>query len=196
MGRRSDGVTSVRVMTNPSEDITPDMKNWTWVLEAACDECGFDTRRVRAHDIADVVRANAAAWPGVLRRPDATQRPHPGVWSALEYACHVRDVYRVFAERLSLMLDASDPEFADWDQDATAVEDGYATQDPAMVSGELLSAAEDIATAFDAIADDDWQRTGRRGDGSVFTVETLGRYMVHDPEHHLYDVAGVTAWKP
>jgi nitrogen regulatory protein PII len=94
------------------------------------------------------------------------------------------------------MLDASDPEFADWDQDATAVEDGYATQDPAMVSMELLSAAEDIATAFDAIADDDWQRTGRRGDGSVFTVETLGRYMVHDPEHHLYDVAGVTAWKP
>jgi hypothetical protein len=25
----------------------------------------------------------------------------------------------------------------------------------------------------------------------VFTVETFGRYFIHDPVHHLYDVTGV-----
>ena len=29
---------------------------------------------------------------------------------------------------------------------------------------------------------------GRRSDGSAFTVESLGRYWLHDVEHHLHDV--------
>ena len=33
-------------------------------------------------------------------------------------------------------------------------------------------------------------RTGRRSDGARFTVTTLGQYLVHDPVHHLNDVAG------
>ena len=33
-----------------------------------------------------------------------------------------------------------------------------------------------------------WQRRGLRSDGSEFTVETLGRYHLHDVVHHLYDV--------
>ena len=31
-------------------------------------------------------------------------------------------------------------------------------------------------------------RPGRRSNGSVFTVETLGRYFLHDVLHHLHDV--------
>jgi hypothetical protein len=33
-------------------------------------------------------------------------------------------------------------------------------------------------------------RLGRRSNGSVFTVETLGKYFLHDLEHHAHDVAG------
>ena len=40
----------------------------------------------------------------MLVRDDATGRPRPGVWSALEYGCHVRDVHVLFAERVRLML--------------------------------------------------------------------------------------------
>jgi len=32
-------------------------------------------------------------------------------------------------------------------------------------------------------------RTGRRSDGAEFTVDTFARYFVHDPIHHLHDVA-------
>jgi hypothetical protein len=182
-------------MTASSGDIVPDTKDWTWVLQEVCGECGFDTRSVGRADISEIVRINAAAWPAVLARHDAAHRPAPGVWSAVEYACHVRDVFRLFHERLALMLREDSPEFENWDQDATAVAQRYASQDPAVVTIELSDAARSVAAAFDAVADDAWGRTGLRSDGSQFTVETLGRYFVHDPEHHLYDVTGSTAWR-
>ena len=34
-----------------------------------------------------------------------------------------------------------------------------------------------------------WDRPGRRSNGSVFTVDTLARYHLHDVEHHLHDVS-------
>src|SRR6187551_2418321 len=37
--------------------------------------------------------------------------PTPQVWSPLEYACHVRDVHRVFGERVQMMLAVDDPLF-------------------------------------------------------------------------------------
>jgi len=88
------------------------------------------------------------------------------------------------------MLAQVDPAFENWDQDAAAIADGYGEQDPAVVSVELAVAAESAAAAFDAVGEDDWQRTGRRSNGSVFTVETLGRYFLHDLTHHLHDVRG------
>ena len=183
-------------MTTSDPDITPDTKDWTWVLDEACPECGFDTRRVAPGDIPDVVAANAAAWPEVLAREDAAGRPRPGVWSPLEYACHVRDVFDIFARRLDLMLAEDDPLFENWDQDVTALEDDYAAQDPTRVASQLAAAAARAAAAFAAVPPGAWGRTGRRTDGARFTVETLGRYFVHDPEHHLWDVRGSTAWTP
>ena len=177
-------------------DIAPDTKDWTWVLETACPECGFDTRRVTPADIPDVVRANAGRWPAVLNRPDAGQRPSAGVWSPLEYGAHVRDVFEVFTARLKRMLSETDPLFDNWDQDATALDDDYRSQDPAEVAEQLTDAADRAAAAFAAVPDGAWGRTARRTDGAQFTVQTLGRYFVHDPEHHLWDVSGVTAWRP
>jgi hypothetical protein len=168
--------------------IEPDTKDWTWVLDETCPECGFDTRSVAGTEVPAIVRENAAVWPGVLARPDATRRPDDSTWSPLEYACHVRDVYRIFAERLRLMRTQDDPLFANWDQDETAVVERYGEQDPAMVTGELAAAAEAIAAAFDSVSGDEWRRTGRRSDGAVFTVDSFARYFVHDSVHHVHDV--------
>jgi hypothetical protein len=169
-------------------DITPDTKDWTWVLERPCPDCGFDARAVRRGDVPALVREDVAAWTPVLARPDVRARPRPDVWSPLEYACHVRDVYRLFTERLALMLAEDAPRFANWDQDATAVAERYAEQDPDTVAAELSAAGAATADAFAAVRDDQWDRPGLRGDGARFTVETLARYMLHDPAHHLWDV--------
>jgi hypothetical protein len=169
--------------------IEPDTKDWTWVLERPCPECGLDTSTLRRDEIGAMVRANAGAWQSLLAGPgDHRRRPSPARWSPLEYACHVRDVLRLYEERLTLMLAQDGPRFANWDQDATAVEDDYAAQDPAAVSAELGAAAEVIAAHFDTVAGDQWQRTGFRSDGASFTIETFARYFVHDPVHHLNDV--------
>lgn len=171
-------------MTSP---IVPDDKDWTWVLERPCPECGFDAGTVDATSVGGLVRTNAAAWPAVLGHPSTALRPRPDRWSALEYACHVRDVLRLYDVRLHLMFDEDDPLFPNWDQDATAVQQRYGDQDPATVAPELQEAAALIAASLDAVSGAQWQRTGTRSDGAAFTVESLARYFVHDPIHHLHD---------
>jgi hypothetical protein len=170
--------------------ITPDTKDWTWVIERPCPECGFDAALFSERDVSTILRANAAAWPAVLARSDVAVRPDDSTWSALEYGAHVRDVFRLYRSRLALMLEADDPVYPNWDQDATAVAEAYNEQDPATVSRELVAAGEDLASAFDAVPDDAWQRPGRRSDGARFTIATFATYLAHDPVHHLWDVRG------
>lgn len=169
-------------------DIVPDVKNWTWVLQKRCDECGFDASSFEPRDTAAAVLDLGSRWQAVLARPDVAIRLRPDMWSPLEYACHVRDVFRLFVERLNLMLTEDDPLFANWDQDKTAVEDQYARQDPTVVADQLASAAAALSAGFDAVPEDQWDRRGHRSDGSKFTVASFARYFVHDPVHHLWDV--------
>ncbi len=166
--------------------ITPDTKNWTWVLEKPCPECGFDATTFGAPDVAALLRANAEAWPAVLAEPDVRVRPDETTWSPLEYAAHVRDVFRIYDYRLGLMSTQNDPLFPNWDQDETAVAERYNEQDPAVVSDELVAAAASLAEGFDRVTD--WSRPGRRSDGVNFTIETFAKYFIHDPIHHLHDV--------
>ncbi|WP_206488723.1 DinB family protein [Rhodococcus sp. KRD162] len=170
--------------------IDPDTKNWTWVLERACPDCGFDSSAVRYEDIPELIRADIERWVAVLDRDDVAVRPDDSTWSALEYAAHVRDVHRIFRTRLALVLAEDDPEFANWDQDATALAENYNEQNAAVVAAELADAAAALADAFAAVPPGDRQRTGRRSDGSNFSVESLAAYYIHDPIHHLWDVRG------
>jgi hypothetical protein len=170
------------------EMVEPDTKDWTWVIGRRCPQCGFDGAATDPRGVAEAVRAAAPRWAAVLTRPDVRVRPAPAVWSPLEYGAHVRDAMRVFDERLRLMLTHDDPQFANWDQDAAAVEGRYHLQDPAVVSDELAAAAAAIAADFDAVPDDAWERPGRRSNGSAFTVATLAVYFLHDVRHHLHDV--------
>jgi hypothetical protein len=174
--------------------IKPDTKDWTWVLTRPCPECGLDTRAVRPEDVPTLLRGNAAAWQELLAsHPDPRRRPHPDKWSPLEYACHVRDVCRLYDHRLQLMLTLDNPTYPNWDQDQTAVDDRYPEQDPPTVAAELTAAAGTLATRLAEISGPAWQRTGNRDDGAHFTIATFARYFIHDPIHHLYDVTGVRA---
>src|SRR5262245_47828513 len=96
--------------------IVPDTKDWTWVLNRPCPECGFDTQSFRREQVATMLLDNAAAWRQMLAETgDVRLRPRPQIWSPLEYACHVRDVFRLFRERLDLMLSQDNPTFPNWD---------------------------------------------------------------------------------
>jgi len=177
----------------PEAPIVPDDKDWTWVLGRPCPECGFVAGEVDVASVAERLRENAQQWTDVLDgEPGAVRRrPDPRTWSALEYACHVRDVCRIYDMRLRLMLTQDDPHYANWDQDVTAVEDDYPSQDPTAVAAELTLAADALAERFDTVSGAQWDRTGVRSDGAAFTVTSFARYFIHDPVHHLWDVRHV-----
>lgn len=158
------------------------------MLERPCDDCGFVASDLEVADLPGLLRDTTAGWSQVLRRTDVRTRPDEATWSALEYACHVRDVHRVFAERLGRMLREHTPAFANWDQDETAVASDYPSQDPATVDVELIEAAGTVAGLYATVTAETEGRTGIRSDGSRFTVTTLGRYHLHDVVHHLHDV--------
>lgn len=166
----------------------PDEKDWTFVLDRPCPECGYVSGEIDHHRLPDLVLAAAAPWAEVLTRREVRVRPAPQVWSPLEYACHVRDVLRVFAGRVELLRTQDGPLFANWDQDEAAITDRYWEQDPATVAAEIGLAASENAEAWASVADSEWQRAGTRSNGSEFTLESLGRYLMHDLRHHLHDV--------
>ena len=168
--------------------ITPDAKDWTWVLERRCPECGFDTAAFDVSTTGHALRANAAQWRELLHRPDASLRTRDDRWSVLEYACHVRDASKIYLTRLDRMLTEDSPHYANWDQDETAITGRYGEQSPDQVADELAGAADMLAARFDAVRGDEWSRTGFRSDGAAFTVESFARYFVHDPIHHIWDV--------
>jgi hypothetical protein len=39
--------------------VEPDIKDWTWVIDRPCPECGFDASTLALTDVPDAIRANA-----------------------------------------------------------------------------------------------------------------------------------------
>ncbi len=166
-----------------------DDKDWTWVLDRRCSDCGVEVGSLSISEVAALNRDCAAAWAELLTNAaDVGVRPASDVWSALEYGCHVRDVFRLFATRLELMVNEHDPVFANWNPNETAEAERYDLADPTIVASEIVEAAEALASRFDRLTPEQLQRPGRRSDGASFTIETFARYEIHDPLHHLWDV--------
>ncbi|WP_338037421.1 DinB family protein [Nocardioides zeae] len=179
-----------------------DTKDWTWVLERACAACGVDAGSVPLTAVPRLLDEAAAAWTAVLGSGGSggngsdgderlRRRPRPGVWSTTEYAAHVRDVHRVFDERLALVLGTTGEDvatFANWDQDAAAAVGRYDLDEPRQVAHDLAAASARVADRYAAVRPEDAGRRGIRSNGSAFTVTTLAQYHLHDVLHHLHDV--------
>jgi uncharacterized damage-inducible protein DinB len=180
-------------MTQPPTDpgpSTPDDADWTWVLTRPCPDCGFDAAAVEPADVPDLLRDAGRRYAAALARDDVRTRPAEGVWSTLEYACHVRDVCDVMRGRLEQVLAGGGEvvRFADWDQDETAVEQQYWRSDPDVVAREVTKAFGAAATAYALPTGTQWEWPALRSNGSEFTARTLALYFTHDIRHHLWDV--------
>jgi hypothetical protein len=171
-----------------ADEIEPDTKDWTWVLGQPCPECGFDAASLDPREVESMIRRDADEWFRRLGTPHVTTRRRAGVWSTLEYGCHVRDVHRIFNERVASMLTQHEPLFANWDQDQAARDGDYAAQEPGVVAGELFDAAVTVADTYASVPDDAWTRRGLRSNGSEFTVASIALYHLHDIVHHAWDV--------
>jgi S-DNA-T family DNA segregation ATPase FtsK/SpoIIIE len=126
-----------------------------------------------------------AAWDGILRT-----RPAEGVWSALEYACHVRDVFLVQRDRLYIALVEDKPVFAPMYRDQRVTLARYNAQDPEEVATQLVTAASLMAQAFNALDAAQLQRLCIYNFPAPAErpVLWIGQHTVHEGEHHLRDI--------
>lgn len=179
-------------MTDAPRPVMPDTKDWTWVLERPCPDCGFDPAAVAVERIPDAIQDAARRFALALERPDAGVGPAPGVWSTIEYGHHVADLIEVMTGRLGLILESEGrgARFADWDQDAAAIENEYDRANAHVTAILIDRRAVAAAAAWAEPQGEQWDWPGLRSNGARFTAATLGAYMVHDLTHHLHDVAG------
>lgn len=157
-----------------------------------CDECGYDYNEPTRAQVAPRIRAFGPRYAYVLDTDDATLRvkPAPDVWSPLEYGCHVRDMFRAQRARIALALEQDTPLFASIRRDERAVDERYNEQDPAVVRSEITEASDELASAFEALNDEGWARTGTYTypTEEIRTLEWVGRHTIHEGEHHLLDI--------
>jgi len=119
----------------------------------------------------------------VLRR-----RLRAGEWSALEYACHVRDVLLTFAVRVhrGVVEDrpALDPMYADWRSERF----GYNAAAVADVVSGMRVAADGFVAEVNAVPEDAWDREVTRRATEPRTVRWLVRQAAHEAIHHRDDI--------
>lgn len=162
-----------------------------------CDECGFDHAAVPEDGIAAALRAV----PGRFRErldpfPAAgRRRPAPGVWSAVEYACHVRDVVLVQRERAIRTLVEDVPSFPPMHRDERVALAGYGDEDPAAVVAGLEVAADLLARVFERAGPEALARrcVYNFPAPAERTLAWVGRHTLHEAHHHLADVDRVLA---
>jgi hypothetical protein len=161
---------------------------------ARCEECGFDWEGSETR-----LGTFGARYEKPLTRflPDEDAevvlrtRPEPGVWSALEYTAHVRDVFDFYRDRIELALTEDRPQYTPLDPDAAAEERRYNDEDPAVTAAGLADAERALVSVLDGLDEAQWARVGIGVDGDERTVRELARRAEHDAHHHMLDVGRV-----
>jgi len=172
------------------EPAEPDTKDWSWVVERPCRECGFDPATVTPEAIPAIVVDAAQRFGLALERADAGVRHEPRRWSVVEYGQHVADVLEVMTDRLKLILASggAGATFDDWDQDSAALEKEYWRANTHVTRILVKERAAAAAEVWAQPTGEQWGWPATRSNGSRFTASTLGTYLVHDLVHHLNDV--------
>ena len=156
----------------------------------ACPECGFEYRPDGAGAAGAAIVAGAAEIASLIGSGDVRSRRAPQTWSALEYACHVRDVLLVQRERVLMARREDCPTPAPMGRDERVEHDGYAAQDPVAVARQLADAARMFVNVLDRLKDDAWDRT-MIYNYPVPTERSLRWVAVHTQHevfHHLGDI--------
>ncbi len=158
-----------------------------------CEECGFRYDLGRAAGAGDAIAADAADIATMLLDGDGStvrDRRRPGVWSPLEYACHLRDVLLVQRERLLAARRRNTPSFEPMGRDERVDHDGYADQAPADVARQLEDAAGLFANVLARLGPDDWDRTAiyNYPEPRERSLRWIAVHTVHEMRHHRLDI--------
>lgn len=171
------------------------VEGWEWVLiqSTACPQCGDDPASLDRGALGPAAIASIDAWDHFLAGADDVRlRTYParGVWSPIEYALHVRDMLRVFADRIHAALTEDNPTVASFDHEPAASAERYNDLPVEVVAADLRSQATRLAAILGAVDEAGWTRTAVRDGVDRFTVHGMACFALHESHHHLLDAAG------
>lgn len=163
-----------------------------------CDECGFDPAELRPRNLPVAIRSYGRRYRAPLTRglvdedlDEIVRRsPSADVWSAIEYSAHVRDIFRVFDDRVRCALTDTEPAetVVDWEGKVAAASP---TLDREALADDLDDAADTFATVLSELADHEWRLPTITGRGKPATIAEVAVIAVHEGSHHLLDVGRV-----
>jgi hypothetical protein len=119
--------------------------------------------------------------------------PEPGVNSPIQYGAHVRDIIRVYRDRMVLGVEQDNPTVP-MHHPRQEVWEEYNRMDPEVLATDMETQAAKMKDVVDGMRPDAWNRVvindrGRYGVYS-FTIAGLARNIVHETYHHLLDAKG------
>jgi hypothetical protein len=163
-----------------------------------CEECGFDPEDLRPRNLPVAIRSFGRRYRAPLTRglagedlDDIVRRsPGEGVWSALEYGAHVRDIFRTFDDRVRCALADTEPDEIEVDWEGK-VATASASLEREAVADDLDDAADSFAITLAELNDDEWRLPTITGRAKPVTVADLATMAVHEGSHHLLDVGRV-----
>jgi DinB superfamily len=157
-----------------------------------CADCGFVYHLGQSATAARDIRERVDEVVAILRSSDIglRSRRRPGVWSPLEYGCHLRDVLLVQRERVLAARRADRPDCLALGRDERVGHDGYDKQEPADVARQLADAAQLFGNVLDRLAADDWDREViyHYPETSVRSLRWVAIHTTHEAQHHLLDI--------
>ncbi len=160
-----------------------------------CEACGFVDVAVSMADAVAALRGFGRRYRAPLTRflpgedGDALlrARPAPEVWSALEYAAHVSEVFAWYDEWVRRSLVEDDPVIDAPTPDEAAEAGAYHERDPGDVVDAIVANAEALAATFEGVPEEAWSRCHVRR-GQPRSVLFTARRAVHEGGHHLLDI--------
>lgn len=146
-----------------------------------------------ATEIVEVTDRIASAIVGVavdeVRQPVGEDR-----WSALEYACHVRDVLAYQRERVLRALRQYGDEPFLMGRNERAEHDGYRAQDPFDVATQLRHAAKLLVDVLGRLTADEWELTVNYPfpEPGARTLRWVAVHTAHEVVHHEHDIRSLS----
>jgi DNA segregation ATPase FtsK/SpoIIIE, S-DNA-T family len=158
-----------------------------------CPECGFDYDALASAEVPGELLRLTEEGAGLLEGNELTRRPSPDVWSALEYACHVRDLILVQRDRLVIAVAEDKPGFAPMYRDVRPDLTGYDEEDPALVATSLRMAAALFAQLFERLTLEQLSRKCLYNfpEPTEKDIAWVGVHTVHEAVHHTGDMRSV-----
>lgn len=155
----------------------------------ACAECGLEYPMLDPAIAGTAIERVPERTRSALRSvSDPRRRRSSGSWSALEYVCHLRDVYMSSTIRLYRVRTEDTPILEPMLNGLRAARFGYNELDPDAVIGELNLCVVGFLDEVTRVHDDGWERTATRLPGEVRTARWLVRNAAHEGVHHVMDI--------